>query len=223
MWHLPESGRPQEPDGWPEMNGYSDRASRPGAIRRHCGPIALGLLLASLAAEAQASPIRSRQASATLAARKQAPAQAQNERRAVVNAMMETRWQDYFARALRQQRTDVQRPPNLFGMLSATEDGLLPDTPIVEYLRWRRSRAPRRFDLNHPGLAPILWNDEAARLARRPPALAALPALPGEPNLSPTLSIAQVPIPEPSTLVIALAIVSSMAWRQRLRLRSVRA
>lgn len=44
-----------------------------------------------------------------------------------------------------------------------TLNGLLPDTPMIRYLKWRRSLNPERFDLNHPVLGPILEEDENIR------------------------------------------------------------
>ncbi|HEV3122529.1 MAG TPA: hypothetical protein VGY53_11530, partial [Isosphaeraceae bacterium] len=38
-------------------------------------------------------------------------------------------------------------------------NGLLPDTPLVEYLRWRRSLNPARFDFYHPNVGPMLAQD----------------------------------------------------------------
>lgn len=152
----------------------------------------------------------------TLAAGPQARAQAQINRQAIVNGMLETRWQNYFAQALRQQRVHVQRPPNLFQMLRADENGLLPDTPLVEYLHWRRSLNPSRFDRYHPKLAPLLTRTMLTQLPPDTPTLPTLPALPGDPDgFDPTRPIPQVPIPEPGTLMIALVLAGSFAWMRR--------
>lgn len=47
-------------------------------------------------------------------------------------------------------------------------NGLLPNTPFINYLRWRRSLNPARFDHYHPQWASALGNDSALR-ARIPP------------------------------------------------------
>ncbi len=130
--------------------------------------------------------------------------------------MLEDRWQNYFAQALREQRTNVRRPPNIFRMLNADENGLLPDSPLVEYLHWRRALNPRRFDRLHPKLAPLLTQDMLNRLPPDFPSLPALPSLPTDPDLfDPTRPITQVPIPEPGTLMIALILASSFVWMRR--------
>ncbi len=63
-------------------------------------------------------------------------------------------WDRYFARALAQRTTTVQGP-NAVRILSAFS-GNLPDSPFVDYLRWRRSLNPSRFDHYHPGLGSLL-------------------------------------------------------------------
>jgi len=42
-------------------------------------------------------------------------------------------------------------------------NGLLPDTPFYNYMRWRRSLNPARFDHYHPNLGPALAEDALLR------------------------------------------------------------
>jgi hypothetical protein len=46
--------------------------------------------------------------------------------------------------------------------------GLLPDTPLNRYLKFRRSLNPARFDTYHPILGPILGEDDRLRTLPRP-------------------------------------------------------
>src|SRR5262249_50627198 len=39
-------------------------------------------------------------------------------------------------------------------------NGILPNTPFVNYLLWRRSLNPARFDFYHPRLGPLLALDQ---------------------------------------------------------------
>lgn len=50
----------------------------------------------------------------------------------------------------------------------STLNGLLPDTPLIRYLKWRRSLNPERFDFFHPVLGPILEEDEEIRDGTNP-------------------------------------------------------
>lgn len=47
-------------------------------------------------------------------------------------------------------------PPFPSGLVLPTSNGQLVDTPFVNYLEWRRSLDPSRFDLNHPNIATEL-------------------------------------------------------------------
>ena len=70
-------------------------------------------------------------------------------------------------------------------------NGLLPNTPFINYLRWRRSLDPARFDHYHPQWAQQLQNDANLR--------ANLPPTPptGPPQGPPTQPAPQVIIPSP--------------------------
>lgn len=54
-------------------------------------------------------------------------------------------------------------------------NGLLPETPSINYLRWQRSLNPARFDRSHPQLGRLLGTDQTIR-ASLPPAPVVLPA-----------------------------------------------
>lgn len=106
-------------------------------------------------------------------------------------------------------------------------NGLLPRTPLVRYLEWRRGLDRIRFDHYHPFWAPQLAADEAIRTAfwlKPPPALALNPPKIAEP-INPLGSPAH---PEPQFLTTpeptsgtALAFLTGLAsllvrWKSRM-------
>ncbi|HWE40375.1 MAG TPA: PEP-CTERM sorting domain-containing protein [Isosphaeraceae bacterium] len=52
--------------------------------------------------------------------------------------------------------------------LCAPINGLLPETPYINYLRWRRSLNPPRFDHYHPQIGHLLATDQTLRAAMPP-------------------------------------------------------
>lgn len=107
--------------------------------------------------------------------------------------------------------------------------GLLPDTPLVAYLHWRRSLNPARFDHFHPWFAGLLERDLLLRTSATPlrpvmeQSLPPVPALP--PHTSPPIPGPPIPrmppspsTPEPSTALMAgLLIASAAVLRRRVR------
>ncbi|GAC1347143.1 MAG: hypothetical protein NVSMB14_09950 [Isosphaeraceae bacterium] len=76
-------------------------------------------------------------------------------------------------------------------------NGLLPNTPFINYLRWRRSLNPARFDHYHPQWASALQNDSNLR-ASLPPAppsstLQGPPAGPAPQIITPSPILAGLP------------------------------
>jgi hypothetical protein len=106
-------------------------------------------------------------------------------------------------------------------------DGLLPETPFIEYLRWRRSLNPSRFDVWHPHMGRLLETDRIIRsqvftppITSNPPAVDAQPPIhvprPDEPQILPP----GTSVPEPSTALMGLTMIGALAaWQRARRLR----
>lgn len=111
-------------------------------------------------------------------------------------------WDRYFARALREHRLNV-RGPNALRVLSADADGRLPDCAFVDYLQWRRSLNPARFDRIHPRLGPLLDRDVIVRV-RTPPETG------GGTTTPPTPPVTVNPeVPEPPSASVALLLLAA--------------
>jgi hypothetical protein len=127
--------------------------------------------------------------------------------------------EDYFTRALRDQRRDVEVPPAL-RRLQATDD-LLPDTAFVRYLRWRREIRPAQFDRRHPRVAAMMIRDAQARAT---PVIS--PTMPSiltrcdcpTPSVIPS-SDEGTKSPEPASLLMAIVLAGSVALSRRRDLR----
>src|SRR5262249_12044130 len=107
----------------------------------------------------------------------------------------------------------VEPPPSFpSGLLLPTANGVVTETPFVDYLIGRRSLDPARVDQNHPNIAPMLD-------ARDPPAATPAPSpgatrplrVPG-PNPHPQQGPA---VPEPGTLLIGLGMGVPVLCRHR--------
>lgn len=115
--------------------------------------------------------------------------------------------------------------------LRRVADGLLEETPLVQYLRWRRDLNPTRFDRYHPRVGPLIARDSvlrAGRLTPRPPTEPLVPTGPGNPTQTTTRTTnprtqGTLPpqIPEPSTLLVAMTLVGATALWRRARIRPV--
>ncbi len=123
-------------------------------------------------------------------------------------------WNRYFARALVNHDLRV-KGPNAVGVLavSAAATGVLPQTPIVQYLMWRRSLNPARFDFYHPRLGPILQQNLITSV---PPTVGGEKITPPTPPVTPPDN-PPPQVPEPSSLAIAVMLVSAAAWARRHR------
>lgn len=106
----------------------------------------------------------------------------------------------------------VQSPRFPSGLLLPTTNGQLIDTPFVDYLDWRRSLNPRRFDHYHPFIGPALGN-------LIPPTNLTTPIPPpssissaGEPSVNPA---PQIGTPEPGSLAMSLTLIGAgILWRR---------
>ncbi len=104
----------------------------------------------------------------------------------------------------------------------AVNHGFLPQTPFTDYLKWRQSLDPARFDYYHPRVAYLLSLENVAT-----PAIVSTPVVP--PVTSPQAQTitpppllppqAQTVVPEPGSLSVALAMIASAAgarfWKRR--------
>lgn len=141
--------------------------------------------------------------------------------RAVMQTAMARRVDNYFRRALEARSTRATRQPGMQYFLVANEDGVLEDNSVVQYLTWRRSLNPTRFDTYHPMIGGMI---RRSQLASVPPTLPQVPSTGGE-TPTPTGTLppivigrdpsTQVPIPEPGTLAIGLVLAGSCVWVHR--------
>jgi hypothetical protein len=90
------------------------------------------------------------------------------------------------------------------GIRLVVVNGLLPDNPLVEYLRWRRSLNPARFDHWHPRIGPMLATDVRVRESL---CTHLEPQVVVPPRTVPNRPVTHAP--EPSTAGISLVLV---AW-----------
>ncbi|HEX8199460.1 MAG TPA: hypothetical protein VF590_03155 [Isosphaeraceae bacterium] len=154
-------------------------------------PIVIGLLLlAAGGPEAlRASPLRNRQP--------------------LVWDQAADRAEAYFARALRDQRQNVEIPVG--ERLLRSSDGLLPETAFVRYLRWRRGLRTAQFDRWHPLVAAMMIRDEQIRASTLLPTIVPRVDRPTVPPRRPT----EQAVPEPSALLVALVLGGSVALGRR--------
>lgn len=126
--------------------------------------------------------------------------------------------QQFYQLAL--QRHQSVKVPYRLRTLQA-HDGLLPETPFIEYLRWRRSLNPSRFDFYHPYMGRMLETDRIIRsqvftppIASCPPAVDALPPVHVPRPVEPGILTPGPSVPEPSTALLGLAMIGTVAaWR----------
>lgn len=120
-------------------------------------------------------------------------------------------------------------------MLSTITEADPTADPMTEYLLWRRSLAPVRFDYYHPRLGPELQNLIPTTASSTSPGTGTSPASPSTPattpTSTPTQTQAQLPIPsststsgsvpsavpEPGAVTIALIMLASATLWHRSR------
>ena len=103
---------------------------------------------------------------------------------------------------------EIARPPRFPSglVLPTNSKGTLVDTPFVEYLHWRRSLDPARFDLVHPNIATELGQFVPPTAGGTSTGGGTKPFNPAPQNL-----------PEPATLPIAIVLGGAgLAWRRRI-------
>lgn len=201
-------------------NGRSSRSQllAPRGLRLAC---VAGLLLAGATA-AEAGPIRRARTEAAWN-RLRAQSAFEPRFRPLAQSVLPTAVESpaggplagYFRWALQNQVLRVNVPRALRG-LQPQANGQLPNWAFVDYLSWRRSLNPTRFDLNHPNLAQML--------VYRPTSPPICPPCPCEPT-GPVRPQTQTPeppqIPEPSSALIALTLLGAGVWAHRRRGRIV--
>jgi hypothetical protein len=120
-----------------------------------------------------------------------------------------TWWNQYYVRALANHQIAGIRVPMALRRIQLTAEGLLPDTPLVEYLRWRRSVNPSQFDANHTSLGPLISRDNIIRNTPQP-----------EPSPQPGHTTPPPSVPEPSMALVGLMMcVAGAVVRLRMRHR----
>jgi hypothetical protein len=208
------------------MDGLPVRRIFPRAARAGLGWLAAGLLVAVGGGRAEASSLLQRIAL--------------EQRIALAESQPGGPFAAYYEAALANHSLHVQVPP-IFRLLRPV-NGLLPDWAFVDYLRWRWSLNPARFDFFHPTLGP--WIQADLLLRQVPPATTPVPTVspevvtatrppatphpcplilpcPSHPKQIDSQVVHHTPpptppphhqVPEPSTGLMALAMVASVAW-----------
>jgi hypothetical protein len=145
--------------------------------------------------------------------------------RAQANTTGSGPWDASFVRALQRHWMHVVVPK---GVHIEAVNGLLPQSPLVSYLEWRRSLDPSRFDRYHPRIGALIAQDLTVRAdalpaptvpTLLPPVLVRDQGNPPPPVLIPAPQT--VPTPEPSTAVVLACLLGTAAtarrWRRRAR------
>lgn len=189
------------------MDEQDDRGARVGRGRsgrdaRNLLRGGLGCLLLVLAANpAGASPIRSRH--------DHRPTHAQPIRATRAQPGLGAAWSRFLAAGPTHWST--ARPPGIpSGLHLVTTGGQLVETPFVDYLFWRRSLNPARFDHYHPVVGP-----ELGLLLPPPTNPTPVPVgltISGPPPFNPQPEIGT---PEPAALPMALTLIAVGVWYRR--------
>lgn len=93
------------------------------------------------------------------------------------------------------------------------------ESPYFQYLLWRRSLNPARFDYYHPRLGPLLESITQLPQEVFPPLIPPIVPQVTPPPTKPTVpEIPVVPqVPEPSTLLIGLVLTAGGFWARHAR------
>ena len=151
----------------------------------------------------------------------------ETQRQRFLNSDLFRREEAYYATALQSGiGKGVGRPIGEVYLLTPDATGRLIDSPIIDYLHWRRFHdGVRAFDYYHPEMVTPLNNDLFTR-SLPPPTPPVIPTTPtppvvigGQPDTHPD---AQYPVPEPSSLAVWVAIALGLAYGVRRR-RAARA
>ncbi len=125
----------------------------------------------------------------------------------------------YYQRAMTTQATNVNVPPILRAM--AARGMYSADTPLMQYLQWRRSLNPARFDYYHPRLGPSLAQTTWTPSPTPTPPCTCTPCQQVQPQREPRTEPQGPPwteppaVPEPSTGVMALTLIGAACWWRR--------
>lgn len=99
------------------------------------------------------------------------------------------------------------------------------DSPYFQYLLWRRSLNPARFDYYHPRLGPLLESITQLPQEVFPPLIPPVTPPVTPPPITPTIPVIPVTpqVPEPSTLLIGLMLGAGGLWARHVRGKAKRA
>ncbi|MFO0908608.1 MAG: hypothetical protein U0794_09635 [Isosphaeraceae bacterium] len=110
----------------------------------------------------------------------------------------------------------VAAPPFRSYLVLPRVNGQLIETPFVDYLLWRRSFNPTRFDFYHPNVARQFAAAIAPTVNPTPSINATSTPSTTPPSFNPQ---PQTVVPEPDTLWIGMILVAgALGWRWRLRM-----
>jgi hypothetical protein len=121
----------------------------------------------------------------------------------------------YFQHALTTHSLHVHGP--MWWRILHPDRGLLPETPFVRYLDWRRGLHPVAFARFHPRLNEILRLDQQIRaVVYRTPLIQPQPG-PTTPQTFPQQLAPPPQTPEPSSWLIAVLLAGGLAWARHRR------
>jgi hypothetical protein len=136
-------------------------------------------------------------------------------------------WTRYLAEGTQEWMTHAHPPvtPSLEAAVwRSLDDGTAAANPMVEFLLWRQSLDPARFDFYHPRLAiafknlksPTVSPTTTTTTSTTPTTSTATTVPETFPNLQPEAQLVPT-VPEPATLWVAVAMLSWAAWITRKR------
>jgi hypothetical protein len=112
---------------------------------------------------------------------------------------------------------EVRRAPAIPShLVLAVQNGLLVPTPFVDYLLWRRTLDPTRFDRYHPRIGPELSRLSPSIALTNPPFTRPVP-VPLVLAPTPSNPQAQLGTPEPGSFAVLLVLAGAFGAYQRRR------